>query len=98
MTYKIRVWSNDKLSNSAIGRLGGRGSGKARWWLRGDDGFVDMPSQAGDDYCDVVLDLEPGTYTLGCGGRTRVKSDVIRERVIIGEDGAVSGSSDSEPA
>lgn len=81
----VAVSSSSRLSNSAFHRSGGNRSGQARWWLRGPDGFIEIPQVRGDSRFSERLDLEPGHYTLGTGtGR-----DAIRETfdVVANDDG-----------
>lgn len=75
----VLVESDSCLSNSGYHRSGGGRSGAARWWLRGEAGFVEVPSCRGDSLFSARLDLAPGTYTLGTG---RGK-DAIRQRVVV---------------
>lgn len=78
-----RVYSGDRLSNSGFRRCGGPGSGSARWWVRGERGFADIPSVRGDERFDEMMDLEAGDYMLGTG---RGK-DAIREPFRVTEAG-----------
>ena len=81
--YKIKA--KDCLSNRGFHRCGGFRSGAAFWWLRGDDGFVDIKRSRGDVCFTDTVDLSPGKYVLGVGrGR-----DAIRLRFVVKEDGSV---------
>jgi len=82
---KMRIKSSDRMSNSGFHRSGGKGSGRgsgaAYWWLRGPDGFVELPERVrGDDYLEIEIELSPGEYVLGVG---RGK-DAIRENIKVG--------------
>jgi hypothetical protein len=50
------------------------------WWLRSDDGFVDLPARVrGDSLFEAELELTPGKYVLGVGrypDSVRVKFEV----------------------
>lgn len=75
----VVVESRDRLSNKGLHRCGGGRSGHSRWWLRGDNGFVDIPSVRGDERFSARLDLAPGRYVLGTGaGR-----DAIRQTIVV---------------
>lgn len=84
---KVRITHGPGLSNTTYHRR--CRSGQRYWWLREQDGdFVEFPEPRhmyrGDKPLDVVLDLEPGVYVLGCGpagkfgtrARIRVPDDV----------------------
>lgn len=60
------ITSTSKMSNTSYHKRC-RTAGQRLWWLRGPDGFVDIPRVRGDCEFRVDLDLEPGYYTLGCG-------------------------------
>ena len=82
---KVRVKSNARMSNRGFHRNGGKRSGAAYWWLRGPQGFVNIPRVRGDEYFDAELDLPAGEYVLGTGrGR-----DAIRIKLVVREDGTV---------
>lgn len=64
---KIKIINNSRLSNTTYHK---RCSGNQKfWWLKKKDGdFVPLPQRIrGDQNIEIELELEPGTYILGCG-------------------------------
>jgi len=72
-----RIKSSDRMSNSGYHR-----SGKPCWWARIGSGkaaqWLKLGQVRGDQYLDVIVDVEPGTVVHVGVGRGR---DGVRERV-----------------
>jgi hypothetical protein len=63
---KTRIKNDSTMSNTTYNRR--CTPGQQNWWLKDENGeFIELGSHRGDKDIDVTLDLEPGTYTLGCG-------------------------------
>jgi len=65
--------------------------GQAHWWLKEDGGeFVRLPKKVrGCDALELTVELEPGSYLLGVGGRDDVREtiEVMDEEVQIETSG-----------
>jgi hypothetical protein len=79
MDTMTTVESSRKMSNTSYHKRCSS-AGQRFWWLRGQDGFVKVPSVRGDSYFVAELDLAPGTYTLGVGPGN---SHGIRETITV---------------
>lgn len=74
----VTIESRSALSNTGMHQSGGKGSGKARWWLKGESGFADIPSTRGDFKLKTKIPYKPGTYTLGTGiGRHAIRQEIV---------------------
>lgn len=64
---KVRIKTEKTISNTTYHRRCSRG--QQNWWLRGENGFVELPGgpHRGDYPLNIVVDLDPGRYCLGAG-------------------------------
>jgi hypothetical protein len=70
--------------------------GQAHWWLRRESDFVRLPKRVrGDQDLDLVVQLEPGRYTLGVGP-SRVSG--LREDIVVEIDEASEPKPEAEAA
>ena len=84
---KQQIKSIDRMSNTSYhNRCVGN---QKYWWVRGQAGFVALDGDhRGDEKLNVVLELEPGTYTVGCGPQGK---HGIRETVTVAEQMGIGG-------
>ena len=78
---KIRIKNKNKMSSTSYNQHCPKK--QRNWWLRGEDGFVDLPGGPYPGDCDISIAIESlllpaGKYTLGCGpaGRHGVRETI----------------------